>query len=96
MQRDKTLHRMDPPRTTDLPQFKNVLFGNQHTLLLPGEQRVLVCKQSKLFIFQDFSLSSCFCTLKVVQGPGQSEMICVKERITRIICHFWFVFEFEK
>lgn len=85
-----------PTPTPGLPHFKNDLFGNQHIRLLPREQRVLVGKKSKLFVFQDFSLSSCFCMLKVVRGPEQSEMICVKERITGIICHLWFVFEFEE
>ena len=81
---------------TDLPHLENDPFGNQHILLLPHEQRVLVSKKLKLFIFQDLSLLSQWCMLKVVRGPRQSEMICIKEHITRIICHFWFVFEFEE
>lgn len=63
---------------------------------MPQEQRVLVSKKLKLFIYQDVSLSSCFCMLKVVRGSEQSEMICVKECITRIICHFCFVYEFDE
>lgn len=89
-------HHHRKPSSSESPHFQNALFGNQHALLLPHEQRVLVSQKLKLFVFQGFSLLSWFCMLKVVWGLEQSEMICVKKRITRIICHFWFMFEFEK
>lgn len=58
---------------TDSPHLENDLFGNQHVLLLPREQSTLVGKKLKLFIFQDFSLLSWWCVLKVVGVPGNQK-----------------------